>query len=51
MEQTTAKSFEQQLKEEKEKLLVEINERIKKRKALMNPDENYDLELEFKNKS
>jgi len=43
MEQTTAKSFEQQLKEEKEKLLVEINEKIKKRKALMNPDSDNEL--------
>ena len=43
MEQTTAKSFEQQLEEEKEKLLVEISERIKKKKALMNPDSDNEL--------
>jgi len=32
------KSFEQQLKEEQEKLSTEIKEKIRRRKALMNRD-------------
>jgi len=35
------KSFEQQLKEEQEKLSTEIKEKIQRKKALMNPDTNY----------
>ncbi len=34
------KSFEQQLKEEKEKLLVEVNEAVKRKMALMMPIDN-----------
>ncbi len=49
MEQTTAKSFEQQLKEEQEKLIAEIKEKIRKKKAMMNPDPNYSFEHRFKN--
>ncbi len=44
------KSVKELLKEEQDKLLAEINEKAKRRKKLMNPDENYDLEHEFKNK-
>ena len=35
------KSLEQQLKEEQEKLSTEIKEKIRRKKALMNPDTNY----------
>ena len=45
------KSIQEQLKEEQDNLLAEINEKAKRRKSLMNPDENHDLEHEFKNKS
>ncbi len=45
------KSIQEQLKEEQDNLLAEINEKAKRRKSLMNPDNNYDLELQFKNKS
>jgi len=45
------KTMTQILEEEKEKLLSEVNQKVKKRKALMNPDTNYDLKHEFKNKS
>ncbi len=45
------KSIQEQLKEEQYNLLAEINEKAKRRKSLINPDENYDLEHEFKNKS
>ncbi len=45
------KSIQEQLKEEQDNLLAEINEKAKKRKALMNPDTNYGLKHEFKNKS
>ena len=37
------KSFEQQLKEEQEKLLTEINEAVKRRMALMNPVSDNEL--------
>jgi len=37
------KSFEQQLKEEQEKLLTEINEAVKRRIALMNPVSDNEL--------
>jgi len=45
------KSFQVLLQEEQYNLLAEINEKAKERKALMNPDENYDFKYEFKNKS
>ncbi len=45
------KSVKELLKEEQEKLLAEINEKVKRRKSLMNPDANYDIEHGFDNKS
>jgi len=35
MEQTTAKSFEQQLKEEQEKLIAEIKEKVRRKRTMM----------------
>ncbi len=37
------KSFEQQLKEEKEKLLAEVNEAVKRKMAMMMPDSDNEL--------
>ncbi len=44
-------SFQVLLQEEQYNLLAEINEKAKKRKALMNPYENYDFRHEFENNS
>jgi len=49
MEETTEKSFEQILKEEREKVIAEVKEKIRKKKAMMNPDPNYSFEHRFKN--
>ena len=48
MEETTEKSFEQILKEEREKLIAEVKEKIRKKKALMNQDTNHN-EPSFRN--
>jgi hypothetical protein len=45
------KSFQVLLQVEQYNLLAEINEKAKKRKALMNPDTNYSFKHEFGNKS
>jgi len=44
------KNIQEQLKEEQDNLLAEINEKVKRRKKLMNPDSN-DQVHEFENKS
>jgi len=44
------KSIQEQLKEEQDNLLAEINEKVKRRKKLMNPD-TFDKVHEFENKS
>jgi len=44
-----SEEVKKQLKEEKEKLLEEIKKKAKKKKALMNPDENKEYEF-FKRK-
>ena len=41
------KSIQEQLKEEQDNLLTEINEKAKKRKALMNPNDKYDTDNEL----
>ena len=43
MEQTSVKSFDQQLEEEKEKLLAEVKEKARRRMALMNPVSDNEL--------
>ncbi len=45
------KSFQEVLQEEQYNLLAEINEKVKTRKLLMNPDSTYDKLHEFENKS
>jgi len=45
------KSFQELLQEEQYNLLSEINEKVKTRKLLMNPDINYDIDHRFDNKS
>ena len=37
MEETTEKSFEQIFKEEREKLIAEVKEKVRKQKAMMKP--------------
>ena len=37
MEDTTEKSFEQILKEEREKLIAEVKEKVRKKKTMMKP--------------
>ena len=44
------KSIQEQLKEEQDNLLAEINEKVKRRKKLMNPDSEDNVH-EFENKS
>jgi len=44
------KNIQEQLKEEQDNLLAEINEKVKRRKKLMNPDSD-DVVHEFENKS
>ena len=45
------KSFQELLQEEQYNLLAEINEKVKTRKLLMNPDSNYGFKHEFENNS
>ena len=45
------KSFQELLQEEQYNLLSEINEKVKTRKLLMNPDINYGIDHGFDNKS
>ncbi len=45
------KSFQELLQEEQYNLLSEINEKVKTRKLLMNPDSNYNIDHGFDNKS
>ena len=45
------KSIQEQLKEEQDNLLAEINKKAKRRKSIMNPDSNYDVDHGFENKS
>jgi len=45
------KSIQELLQEEQDNLLAEINEKVKRRKLLMDPDTTYDKLHEFENKS
>jgi len=44
-------SVQELLQVEKDNLIAEINEKVKRRKLLMNPDCNYDVDHGFDNKS
>ena len=47
MGENNSKSAEELLKEEQDKLLAEINEKAKRRKALMNPETHHNIDHDF----
>ena len=42
-----SKSIEELLKDEQDKLLAEIKEKVERKKRLMNPDDKYDTDNEL----
>ena len=47
MEKKASKSMAEQLKEEQDKVLVEIKEKAERKKRLMNPNDKYDTDNEL----